>query len=209
MSSEVAPQASPARSPRSERTRQRILDAAGQAFAESGYARTTVEGVAARAGVSKALVYHHFRGKEAIHEAVLARTLEDWNEACQVEGGGVLWRIGEIHRQALMYARTNPVLRALFQLDPLVLRDVGRSAVVRQSLEDMRVELIALVDEGVASGELRADLDSGRVADLIRIFHMAFIDHLLNPEWIDASDDQLIETSIEVLCAGLAKASER
>ena len=206
---EVSPQASAPRSGRSERTQQRILDAAGQCFAAGGYAKTTVEEIAARAGVSKALVYHHFRGKEAIHEAVLKRTLDDWMEACRVEGGGVLERIGAMHRQAVAYARGNPVVRALFQLDEFVLRDLVRSPAVRQSVDELRDELIELVEEGVASGELRSDLDTAHMADLIRIFHMAFIDHLLSPEWVDASDEKLIETSIAVLCAGLAKEAGR
>jgi len=206
---EVAPHSASPPVGRAERTQQRILDAAAQSFAAAGYAKTTVEAIAARAGVSKALVYHHFRGKEAIHEAVLKRTLDDWTEACRVEGGGVLERIGEMHRQALIYARGNPLLRALFQLDELVLRDLVHSPAVRACVDDTRTELIELVEEGVTSGELRADLDTARMADLIRILHMAFIDHLLNPEWLDASDDRLIETSITVLCAGLAKQAER
>ena len=51
------------RSERVERKRQRILDAAGQCFAASGYAKTTVEEIARSAGVTKALVYQHIRGK--------------------------------------------------------------------------------------------------------------------------------------------------
>lgn len=206
---EAAPQTSAPRAGRAERTQQRILDAAGQSFAAAGYAKTTVEAIAARAGVSKALVYHHFRGKEAIHEAVLKRTLDDWTEACRVEGGGVLERIGEMHRQALAYARGNPLLPALFQLDELVLRGLVHSPAVRACVDDMRAELIELVEEGVASGELRSDLDASQMADLIRILHMAFIDHLLNPEWLDAADERLVETSITVLCDGLARQAAR
>jgi AcrR family transcriptional regulator len=197
------------RSERAERTRQRILDAAGQSFATVGYAKTTVEGIAARAGVSKALVYQHFRGKEAIHQAVLERTLEEWAEACRVEGGSVLARIGEMHRRALAYARGDPVLRALFHLDELVLRDLGRSSAVRQALDDFRSELIELVQEGVDSGELRDDLDPTRAADVIRIQHMGFIDQLLNPEWMGACDEELVEASIAVLCTGLARKGNR
>src|SRR5574341_76499 len=75
---EATPQALPQRSERAERTRQRILDAAALCFAGSGFSKTTVEAIAAGAGVSKALVYHHFRAKEAIFEELLERTLSEW-----------------------------------------------------------------------------------------------------------------------------------
>ena len=97
------------------------------------------------------------------------------------------------------------MVRALFRLDPLVLLDMRRSAAVRRSLEEFRGELVVAIRTGVESGELRDDLDVERAAEVVRILHMAFIDHLMNPEWIDASDERLIEVSLEILLRGLAR----
>lgn len=202
-------QATTNRSQRAERSRQRILDAAGQCFATSGFAKTTVEGIALQAGVSKGLVYHHFRGKEEILEAVLERTLDDWDAASRTanwpEGKSVLQGLADMHRAGLQFARNNPLVRALFQLDPLVLLDMRRSAAVRSSLEQFRVELVKALRFGVECGELRPDLDVERAAEFVRILHLAFIDHLLNPEWIDASDEGLTEATLEILFHGLAR----
>ena len=207
--SSTASQAPAARSERAERTRHRILDAAGQCFAASGYAKTTVEEIALQAAVSKALVYHHFRGKEQILEAVLERTLADWDEATQTanwpEGKSVLQGLAEMHRGTLQYARDNPLLRALFQNDPLVLLDMRGSAAVRRSLERFRAQLVEAIRVGVDSGELREDLDVERTADVVRILHLALIEHILDPEWIDVSDERLVEASLDVLFRGLAK----
>ena len=52
---------------------ERILDAAEQLFAEFGYHGVTLKDVAARVGVSSALIHYHFNGKESIYEAVWAR----------------------------------------------------------------------------------------------------------------------------------------
>ncbi|MEJ5913285.1 TetR family transcriptional regulator [Pseudokineococcus sp. 1T1Z-3] len=53
-----------------ERTaRERIRDAALELFAEAGVAATPVRAVAARAGVSTALVMHHFGSKDALRTA--------------------------------------------------------------------------------------------------------------------------------------------
>lgn len=53
--------------------RESILDAAQKAFLEEGYATTSMDGVAAGAGVSKATIYAHFDSKEQLFEAVMTR----------------------------------------------------------------------------------------------------------------------------------------
>jgi TetR/AcrR family transcriptional regulator, regulator of cefoperazone and chloramphenicol sensitivity len=50
--------------------RARIRDAALRQFAEHGFAKTTIRGIAAEAGVSPGLVRHHFGSKEALRDAV-------------------------------------------------------------------------------------------------------------------------------------------
>ena len=48
-----------------------ILEAARAAFADGGYHGTSLEEVAERAGVSKALLYEHFSSKRELHAAML------------------------------------------------------------------------------------------------------------------------------------------
>ena len=54
----------------SARTRTRILQAATAEFSERGFSAASVSGVARRARVSKQLIHHHFRSKEALFQAV-------------------------------------------------------------------------------------------------------------------------------------------
>lgn len=58
------------RMPASDR-RELILEAAREAFADGGYHRTSLDAVAERAGVSKALIYEHFASKRDLHAAML------------------------------------------------------------------------------------------------------------------------------------------
>ncbi len=51
--------------------REAILDAARSAFADSGYHETSLDTVAERAGVSKALLYEHFSSKRELYVAML------------------------------------------------------------------------------------------------------------------------------------------
>jgi TetR/AcrR family transcriptional regulator of autoinduction and epiphytic fitness len=56
---------------RSEIKHAAIIDAAAHEFRESGFAATSMDRIADRAGVSKRTVYNHFANKEALFEAIL------------------------------------------------------------------------------------------------------------------------------------------
>jgi AcrR family transcriptional regulator len=58
-------------------TRDAILDAAERRFAERGFAAVSVREISTEAGLrNQASLYHHFRHKRALYEAVLARGIE-------------------------------------------------------------------------------------------------------------------------------------
>lgn len=59
-----------------EQTRQQIVDAAFELFANEGYAKTSISAVAKKAGVSKGLIYHYFESKESILEAIFNQLVE-------------------------------------------------------------------------------------------------------------------------------------
>jgi AcrR family transcriptional regulator len=207
--SAIASPPAPLRVDRAARTRQRVLDAAAQAFANAGFSKTTVEQIAASAGVSKAIVYHHFRSKESILEALLERMLADWARVSSPDGylaagSSVLDAFERSLRASLDFARKSPLLRALFQLDPAVLLGLGSSSAVQRSMHEARELMSSAVRSGVASGELRRELDPERAADLLRLVTIALCDHLLFPQWIDASDERFVATCVDVLRRGLS-----
>ena len=57
------------RDERRRRTESAILDAARELFAESGFERTTIRGVASRAGIDPALVMQYYGSKEQLFAA--------------------------------------------------------------------------------------------------------------------------------------------
>ncbi|KGN40182.1 TetR/AcrR family transcriptional regulator [Knoellia aerolata] len=61
---------------REERERQ-LLDVAEAVFADRGYQETTMELIAAEAGITKPVIYDHFGSKENLLVAVVARARQD------------------------------------------------------------------------------------------------------------------------------------
>jgi TetR/AcrR family transcriptional regulator len=60
-----------------EGTRRALLAAAAALFAERGFGSVSTEEVAQRAGVNKALISYHFRGKRGLYLAVLVSAFAD------------------------------------------------------------------------------------------------------------------------------------
>ena len=58
------------------RTRAGLLAGAARAFAEHGLRRSTMQSIAAAAGVAKATLYNHFRTKDEVAAALLAAELD-------------------------------------------------------------------------------------------------------------------------------------
>lgn len=58
-----------------ERTRQQIIDAARNVFYECGVTRSTLEGIAAAAGVTRGAVYWHFKNKTELFFAMRAQAV--------------------------------------------------------------------------------------------------------------------------------------
>lgn len=56
--------------------RRAILDASARLFAENGYDRTTMSLVAEACGVSKALLYHYYAGKDELINDIITTHLE-------------------------------------------------------------------------------------------------------------------------------------
>ncbi|MFJ9635136.1 TetR/AcrR family transcriptional regulator [Streptomyces sp. NPDC101178] len=85
----MAPHKAPDSSRRSDRSRRAIYDAALALVGESGYRRTTIEGIAARAGVGKQTIYRWWPSKAAVlMEAFLDLAARAAEEANPRAGGG-------------------------------------------------------------------------------------------------------------------------
>ncbi len=54
-------------------TKEKILETAARSFAKRGFEGTRIDALAKEAGVNKATLYYHFKSKQEIFEAVLAR----------------------------------------------------------------------------------------------------------------------------------------
>ena len=117
MSGAVITPCTPSRGGESRSTRDLILDAAERRFAERGFAGVAVREIAADAGLkNQASLYHHFKNKRAIYEAVLARGIEPLMKIIGAGPTGAETALTEaLVDRMLDYLRRHPHLPRLLQ----------------------------------------------------------------------------------------------
>ena len=149
--------------PRSEEAHQAILNATLELLVEVGFSSLTVEGVAQRAGVGKATIYRRWRSKlPLIIEAYgLLPQLED------VDTGNIVTDLEEMLRNYLELLTSTPLRGVIPSIAGERAHNEELSELFDPIVRGRRRPLLAVLERGVARGELPADLDLDLAADLL------------------------------------------
>jgi TetR/AcrR family transcriptional regulator, regulator of autoinduction and epiphytic fitness len=142
--------------PRVERSRRVILEATLDELGEIGYGAMTIESVARRAGVGKATIYRHWQGKlDLLSDALetLKRPIPPPTEGSARER---IVALLEALVEALGESRWSRCMPALIDA---AARDETVQRFHQQFVGARRKNMVDLLVEGVAAGELPADLD--------------------------------------------------
>jgi AcrR family transcriptional regulator len=100
--------------PDSRTTRDQIMDAAERLFAQCGFAGVSMRDIVAETDLrNQASLYHHFRNKKALYEAVLQRGLD--GILMLVPGQGTATSVGPNIDRMLDYLSKHPHLAQLIQ----------------------------------------------------------------------------------------------
>ncbi|MDH4107028.1 MAG: TetR/AcrR family transcriptional regulator [Gammaproteobacteria bacterium] len=103
---------------RSIRTRQKLLDAALQAFSENGFKGTSTRDIADRAGVHHPLITYHFKNKEELWRAAADKVFSEFTALLlqarqQAADFEPRERMAEMIRAYVRYASRKPALHKL------------------------------------------------------------------------------------------------
>lgn len=149
------------RQARSQATVEVILAAAARVFARAGYAATTTNHVAAKAGVSIGSLYEYFPSKDAILVALVERHLDE----AERELGRVVTELGDarpslhdtigrlVRTMVELHARDPGLHRVLFEEAPLPPKLRHRVAVLEGTMASELARLLAA--HGLGHGEAR------------------------------------------------------
>ncbi len=145
-----------------DRRRSEILDAAAESAAESGFDAITMDQVARRARLSRALLYVYFQDKQALHLALCERAMELLVErfaAATAEAPTGLARLEAMGRAYVRYARDLPVyFQALAHLEARAPEDLEQHAHCHAVGKLCHDGMTQAIRDGIADGSIRPDV---------------------------------------------------
>jgi AcrR family transcriptional regulator len=151
---------------RSARSQAAILKAAYELCQEQGYARLTIEGIAARAGVGKQTIYRWWPSKGAVLLDVFVEQITG-----RLDAAGTGSPLGDLRRRVRVTAEVladnaiGPHIAGLLgdaQGDPALAHELHERLVA-----PARAQHRELIRAAQVRGELRADMDADLMADAL------------------------------------------
>ena len=146
-------------------TRERVFTAAVELIAEQGYAGTTVEEIAVRAGVAKGTVFYNFGSKEKLFEELLqaaaGRLLAGFGAA--IDGRHGFAALEALVRDELERAAAHPALAQVLLAE---LYRTGRpwQATLTRLRADVAQVVEGVIRDAQALGEMDVRVDAGFAA---------------------------------------------
>jgi TetR/AcrR family transcriptional regulator, acrAB operon repressor len=162
-------------------THRKILEAATELFVARGYERTTIERVAARAGVSRAAIFWHFTDKASLFREVCAQLLTPFRAALEeslshLDPGKRLAEMFDTYERFVLENRETIRAFLRWMLEHPALRDALRRSLLElhaSFAEDIRTALAELLppeaDIAPLAAGLSALLDGSLVQRLLEI----------------------------------------
>lgn len=176
--------------PRSDDTRERIMETAETLFRRLGFAKTTVADIASQLRMSPANVYRFFDSKNAIVEAICRRCLSEVEEkawAVARQKVPAAQRMERLILEILAYHKENLVTE--HRVNELVLAAIEHSwDTVHQHKDAMRNVTEVILRDGIAAGEFDA-VDPRQTAELIMRSVIAFTHPLVLGQCMEEGQD--------------------
>jgi len=139
-----------------------LLAIAAQLFAERGFKNTTVRDIADAAGILSGSLYHHFDSKESMVDEILSTFQEELFTAYDAVLAGdddARTKIETAVRLSFQAIDQHPHEVAIFQNEADYLGTFARFGYLAERNAQSRQVWVTLLEEGIRTGALRADLD--------------------------------------------------
>lgn len=186
------------------RTRQKVLDAARQLFAERGYEPATIRDIAKGAGMSTGAVFANFQDKAELFEAVLAADMIKLAETLKTAAAAETTVRGRL--LAALTAGYHVSLEQLPLVQAVVARSWFQPVAAEMRSRDAVKPLVSVVTDalqaGVADRELTQDADVRLLSEMIYDAWLSNYRRAAYDNWTIQQLTAQIGKQIDVILAG-------
>ncbi|HOO56816.1 MAG TPA: TetR/AcrR family transcriptional regulator [bacterium] len=167
--------------------KERILESAMERVLRYGFKKTTMDEIAADAGISKGALYLHFKNKDEIVLEVATRnvrrvlSLVEHNLKTEKP---VPERLSNMYLEWLELILKNPVVSFGIKSVALELKAENREKLYEKLSEFVLEALVPVINEGIENNEIKSDVDPVELASLymIQMRHAVYISNFF-PEF--------------------------
>ena len=178
-------------------SRNKILEASGALFAEKGFDSTTMQDIILRSGLSKGAIYHHFRSKEEIMQALGDKMFFDNNPFDEIRKRTDLNGLQKI-RKLLKLNQSDTKRNTINMAAIPILKDPRILAAAVESNRRVLTPLwLELLEEGKADGSINTKY-AKELSELLPLINFWFIPSIY-PATVEEMHHKLIFVK-EVLC---------
>jgi len=196
-----------------------ILSTAAQLFIQNGIGQTSMMDIAERAGISKGAIYHHFKSKEQIVQAVTDRHIQLAENTIQAWLSDIGALSGKQKlRQLLVKSLTNQEIEGSEKFLPGKIKSPEYIVMYMRNCMDVEAKLIAdIIRDGVSDGSIVTEYPDECAEVFLILFNiwcdpiifpcdsikllkrLKFFQHLMNSIGLDIFDDQLLHKAHSML----------
>jgi len=154
-----------------EVTRQHIIERAAPIFNQRGFAGCSMQDLMEATGLEKGGIYRHFASKEELAVAAFRYAMQQTVAARLVDLDRVTGAIPRLMHVVKAFVEIpSPVPGGCPLLNVAAYSESGCAGVQAQAKEFMgawKARLLGILEDGIASGELRRDVDPKRTANAV------------------------------------------
>ena len=180
-----------------------IITASVELFLQNGYESTSVESIIKKLGVAKGCFYHHFRSKQEVFEACIARLteslLDSYLRILEDPTKPAKQKLFDYVTYNFQLVQNNPSMHEAIRLDMF---NAMHTRVVRESVLQIRPVFIRLIEQGQAEGDFKvmsAEFSAVALLGAFQDIHLVYSDDPqaeLNQlkEWIVDLMERILQT---------------
>jgi TetR/AcrR family acrAB operon transcriptional repressor len=194
-------------------TREAVIDAAEQVFAQRGVSRTSLQEIAKAAGVTRGAIYWHFKDKAELFNAMMQRTTLPMQEALKAidteHGTQPLNELKASMHQALRRIAEDPRTRRVFDIATLKVEYVDDLLGVRTRHLDVHTSCRSHIEATFRRAQLLGQLPGASDAHVMAVGYLGLVNGLIHNWMLDQSQFDLVAVathSVDTFLTGLRQA---
>lgn len=155
-----------------------IYEAALKNFARYGYRKTSLDDIASELEMTKGNLYRYSNNKQSLYQESIRYALYKWLENVERAIGKEAeaeQRLKVMCEKSIEYLNVNPEISDLMREDEKIMSPLLKTDIYEDIYEDSRNFIAGILEYGVAQGAFRADLEVGKISEIIYTLYQVFL----------------------------------